>query len=319
MSSCAFTTHSSLTELIPKYDGFILDQYGVLHNGVHPLPGALEALKEITNQNKKLVILSNTSSSAKSCLAKLEKLGFDATWFQPAGAVTSGEEASRYIREHYQGKKALWLTYDDGPLTPPPLQFLEKCGTMELATTIDEADFILAHGGEIWKKSVDDHTTTTDVSLGSFMKDSNFDQLASIFKECAARKLPLLCANPDMIVKLADGSTAFMPGTIANYYRDEFGGDVTYFGKPQVTHFKSALEKLGLDSPSARVAHVGDSLHHDIQGANEAGIDSIFVTSGIHIDEFNTEFGEMPSTEKLGKLFEKEGITPTHVVASFEL
>lgn len=87
---------------------------------------------------------------------------------------------------------------------------------------------------------------------------------------------------------------------------------MTVFGKPHVAHFEACLRDLGL--PKDRVAHVGDSLHHDVVGANGTGIASIFVSSGVHCEELGSEFGELPSREALETLFEQHGTTPTHVV-----
>lgn len=308
--STAFTVHSSFLEIASKYDGFILDQYGVLHNGKEPLPGAMETLQHL--KDKKMIILSNTSSPAKSALQKLRKLGFDPDWFD-AGAVTSGEEASAFILKTYgsksEAKKAIWLTWKGADFTPPPLDFMQQCGNIEIASSVEEADFVIAHGAEIWYQGAEERT-----SLGQFMNEGSFDVVGPILKACHERNLPLVCANPDFIVRLADSSIGHMPGKMAQYY-ENLGGGVTCFGKPFPEHFEACLRKLGLDK--SKVAHVGDSLHHDIGGANAAGIDSVFVTSGIHSDDLKTSYGVMPSRADLESLFETENVTPTHVVAAF--
>lgn len=87
--------------------------------------------------------------------------------------------------------------------------------------------------------------------------------------------------------------------------------------KPHVDHFLACLDRLCVTDPS-RVAHVGDSLHHDVAGANAAAIPSIFVTSGIHASEFDWTFGQLPPDLELEHLFAREGLRPTHVVASFQ-
>jgi HAD superfamily hydrolase (TIGR01459 family) len=312
--STAFGVHSSVLQVADQYKGLILDQFGVLHNGVEPLPGAIDAVKELCLRKKKLIILSNTSSPAKSALKKLEKLGFDMDWFE-GGAVTSGEEASAFIRAKYgsdpsRPNKAVWLTYAGSERTPPPLDFIRQCGTIELASSIDEADFVIAHGSEIWYK--DDGSS--HVSLNPFMQDAGFQALGPILSACYERKLPLVCANPDFIVRMADESIAHMPGKIGRFYED-LGGDVTYFGKPHPQHFQTCLSKLNLNA--SEVAHVGDSLDHDVAGALGANIDCIFVTSGIHCDELNSAYGELPSRQELEQLFGEYNISPTHVIASF--
>ena len=84
-----FTTISSFAEIASRYDGFILDQYGVMHNGSHSLPGSVECVEKLAEMGKKLIILSNTSSPSETALKKLPKLGFNPDCF--VGAVTSGE------------------------------------------------------------------------------------------------------------------------------------------------------------------------------------------------------------------------------------
>jgi ribonucleotide monophosphatase NagD (HAD superfamily) len=312
----AFTLHSSFRELASRYNAFILDQYGVLHNGREPLPGVLEVLKDLHKSKHKLVILSNTSSPASSSLKKLQKMGFDLEWFTE-GAVTSGEVASGYIHRTYgrdlQGqmpKKAMFLTYQPGFFAPPPQEFLNQCGSIEMSTSLEETDLIIAHGGEIWYRGVSE----SSISLVDFMSKASFEVLGPILEACYKRQVPMICANPDFMARFADNSIGYMPGTMARYYED-MGGKVTYFGKPYPEHFEASLQKLGIDK--SKVAHVGDSLYHDIAGANAAGIDSVFVSSGIHADELNISYGESPNLDALKKLFEKEKVSPTHVVSAF--
>jgi haloacid dehalogenase superfamily, subfamily IA, variant 1 with third motif having Dx(3-4)D or Dx(3-4)E len=99
-------------------------------------------------------------------------------------------------------------------------------------------------------------------------------------------------------------------GKIAQLYQ-EMGGSCEYFGKPHAQHFKACLRELGLEA--SKVAHVGDSLHHDIAGANDAGISSVFITGGIHSNELDASVGVIPSESALKDLFEREGHVPTFV------
>jgi HAD superfamily hydrolase (TIGR01459 family) len=308
-----FTTHTSFSELVDKYDGFILDQFGVMHNGKEGLPGATECVQKLSSLGKKLIILSNTSSTSEAALNKLPKLGFDKSCI--SGAVTSGEEASLHISKEYGSsetkKKAIWFTWADDTV---PLKFLSKCGNIEPTTNIDEADFVISHGTEVVRSQSND--PSDHLSLGSFMNDGDLTKVIDpILKKCIERNLPMVCANPDFIMKRSDGTTGHMPGKIAQKY-EEMGGQCSYFGKPHVEHFKACLRELGLDA--SRVAHVGDSLHHDIAGANASGIPCVFITGGIHSTFFSSPVGEIPNDESLQKLFEEEGQTPTHVAPLFK-
>ena len=307
----AFTVHSSFASLIPRYDGFILDQFGVLHNGNNALEGAVELVEHLVVQKKKLIVLSNTSQPASAALETLPQFGFNTK--QLVGAVTSGEEASHFIRSKFgdKARRALLLTWEEQ--SPGSKLFLEQCGTnISLANSIEEADFIIAHGSQVWRKG--DGST---FSLGAFMADGSFDAIDPLLEKCAKRDLPMVCANPDFVVHLAGEEIAHMPGKILKRYQ-EYGASDTYsFGKPNVAHFEACLRELGLEK--SQVAHVGDSLHHDVAGANACGVDSIFVTGGVHSKELGSPLGVLPSEAALQQLFDVETHVPTHVVPMFRL
>jgi ribonucleotide monophosphatase NagD (HAD superfamily) len=326
----AFQAHATFSELTSRYQGFILDQFGVLHNGQEALPGAAELVEHLAKANKKLIILSNTSSPAHTTLARLPGLGFNPDHF--IGAVTSGDEASRLIRETYGGgkgsdvtgckgepKKFIWFTWGVGNTNAPsPLHFLRQCGNVEPTLSVEDADFVVAHGsGVIRGPGLSDADGDISFeSMGSFLEDGDLAEIDKVLKRCLSRNLPMICANPDFVVQYGDGGIRHMPGNIARRYQ-EMGGVCTTFGKPHSEHFEACIRELGLDK--ADVAHVGDSLHHDIAGANAAQIPSVFVASGIHNDELGAASGGMPDDNKLIDLFEKEGATPTHVVPMFRL
>ena len=332
MNATQFELHSCFDKsIVDRYDGFILDQFGVLHNGQHGLDGAPELVQALaTKHNKKLVILSNSSSSSVDCKAKLPQLGFDPNHF--VNAVTSGEEAGRYIRNEYSSsdssdnknkkKKALWFTWKS-PKSPSPLRFLDLCGeNIEVTADPDEADFIILHGVDVLRGQGEDGTA--EISLGNFHLTGIMDQneahngttitIDSVLRRCVERDLRIVCANPDYIMVRPDGSTGYMPGTIAKRY-EQLGGKCISFGKPHVSHFEACLRDLNL--PKEKVAHVGDSLHHDIQGANDSGIDSIFVMGGIHRTELNCTLGNLPEKELIQGLFDKHSQVPTHVIPMF--
>jgi ribonucleotide monophosphatase NagD (HAD superfamily) len=315
----SFSINKSLTELKDKYDGFILDQFGVMHNGSTGLPGAPECVAELYKQGKKLVILSNSSSLAVNTIEKLPKLGYDPTMF--AGAVTSGQEASRYVKSTYGSsgsttKKALFITWKT-PKVPSPMVFLEKCGNIVATDQPGEADFVLLHGCEVIRgPGADGEACETAVDKGFARQGETATVIDPCLKECLGRKLPMVCANPDFIMVKPDGSTMNMPGEIARRY-EELGGTVTSFGKPHKEHFEACVKLLGL--PKDKIAHIGDSLHHDIAGANDSGINSIFVAGGVHRVEIGCELGSIPSQESLEALFIKHGQTPSHVLPLLQM
>jgi HAD superfamily hydrolase (TIGR01459 family) len=152
--------------------------------------------------------------------------------------------------------------------------------------------------------------------LGDFSDKTDFSVMDPILKKCVANAIPMICANPDFIYIRPDGSIGNMPGKIAARY-EAMGGVVTSFGKPHQKHFEACVRELGL--PKNKVVHIGDSLHHDIAGANAAGIDSVLVAGGVHREELGCELNEVPGIEALKELFAQHEQTPTYVVPMLKM
>jgi ribonucleotide monophosphatase NagD (HAD superfamily) len=309
---------------------------GVLHNGVTALEGAVDCLEQLYRANKKLIILSNTSAPSEKALQKLPKFGFNPQHIT-TGAVTSGEEAARYILKQYGSsdvtKKALMMTWDasdpNNPrLTALPEQFLDVCGNIAVANSVEDADFLLLHGSEVWYRGSGNDHKCEPVSLAPFITEGSFDTVDPILKQCVKQKLPMVCANPDNIVRKPDGGEAHMPGKLASRYlellmeeKESIVVDCRVFGKPHAEHFQACLNKLKTEHgiEAHRVAHVGDSLHHDIVGASKAGIASVWTaSSGIHANSLQLNFGDLPTIEQVQDLLDKEDVpAPTHIVPAF--
>ena len=190
--------------------------------------------------------------------------------------------------------------------------------------TAEDADFVLLQGSQC----IRDGSEQIPADAGVFTSGQPSTALDAALRTCAARDLLMICANPDLTVVLPDGSTAHMPGAIARAY-ETLGGRVIYFGKPYLPAFHEALELLGPSVDPSRVLHIGDSLLHDIAGANAAGIDSLFVAGGIHAQELGVaETGAMSdvdesrelqrlSEEALENAFETHSIRPTMSTSAF--
>lgn len=320
-TSAAFTIHRSFREIASLYDGVIVDQYGVMHDGKHALPGAVECLQYLASKGKKIVVLSNTSSTSRSALERLPELGFDKDLF--VGVVTSGDEAAKFISSTYgrsrpdqPKKKGLWFTWKDGK-TPSPREFLEMCGEIEATDSADDADFVIVHGAEVVRRdNGQDDGEVMESSIGNFVEREDYSVIDPILKRCKERSLTMIVGNPDLIVMMGDGTIGHMPGKIGERY-ERFGGKCIYFGKPYTAHFESCLKKLRLNKD--RVVHIGDSLQHDVKGANDAGIASVFITGGIHSADLGTVFGELPDRQLLHELIELEGPVPTHVIPTLAI
>lgn len=262
---------------------------------------------ELSNAGKKLIVLSNTSRRKHDALKKLGKLGFDADAL--TDFICSGEEAWQHVSKAYTGRRLLWLAWEDDYLGFDNAGYLD--GLKVSLASAEKADAILAQGTQIIKGG---GVVGTDVfATGSV---SEGDELSNTLRTCRERGVTMLCCNPDFQATQPDGSIGYMPGTVARHY-ESTGGSVTHFGKPYGAAFAACLAQLD-GIPKERICHVGDSLDHDVVGANAAGIDSLFVTSGIHAPELpHADEGDEALAEAAIALCLSKGAQPTHIIREF--
>lgn len=279
---------SGLSEIADRYDLFLVDQWGVLHDGETPYPGAVETLRRLRGLGRPIVILSNSARRTHVGVAKMDAIGIPRALYDHL--VTSGEETWRHLRDRTEpfyaalGRRCLIFTWggERGLLEGLDLEPVES---------VAEADFILNSG-------------TSGATL---------DEFEAVLREAADRKLPMVCANSDFISVAPDGSMQICPGTVARRY-EELGGRVRWHGKPDVSVYRTCLS---LYPDAKRVLGLGDSLYHDVAGAARAGIESLFIAAGIHAAELGIERGEIPDRERLEALFEATGQRPDYVIPIF--
>jgi HAD superfamily hydrolase (TIGR01459 family) len=120
------------------------------------------------------------------------------------------------------------------------------------------------------------------LNTGVESANDRVEDFEDALREAAARHLPMVCANPDLVV-LHRGKMEICAGSIAQYY-EELGGKVHYFGKPHAPIYSDCFGLLKVND-RRRILAVGDSLRTDIAGANAAGIDGLWVLGGIHQEE----------------------------------
>ncbi|CAK9313169.1 unnamed protein product [Citrullus colocynthis] len=283
-----------------RFKAWFLDQFGVLHDGKQPYPGAVVALEKLAECGTKMVIISNSSRRSSTTMEKLKSLGFDTSLF--VGAITSGELTHRYLHRRDDawfaalGRSCIHMTWSSrGAIS------LEGLG-LRVVDNVEEAEFILAHGTE---------------ALGHPSGDSlpmTLEELEKILEQCAAKKIPMVVANPDFVTVEAR-DLRVMPGTLASKY-EKLGGEVKWMGKPDKVIYQSAMSMVGVDA-SDSIA-VGDSLHHDIKGANAARIQSVFVTGGIHAAELGLRnFDETADMNSVKDLASKYDAYPSYLLPSF--
>lgn len=262
-----------LGEVADRYDLFLFDQFGVLHNGVSHVPGTIRMMNELKLLKKTAVIVSNTSNLSKVAAEKLNDLGFPSSSFE-GGVVTSGESAHRWIESLCLAegrRKCCFITWREGKAYSAHGEHSFLAGLNVEISEADEADFIFFHGTQSIA-SIDPEIEGTPISL---YEDGNVlqEELQKSLEEAARRGIPAICANLDMIAMLPNGA-AYMPGILKKSY-EELGGQCVGFGKPNKEYFTLAIEmaskvhreKYGIsENVILRAIHIGDSVHHDIAG-----------------------------------------------------
>ncbi|RLN51156.1 hypothetical protein BBJ29_005876 [Phytophthora kernoviae] len=270
-----------LSEIIANYDVVVIDQYGVLHNGTLPYVDAVECFNRMIEEGKTVVLLSNTAHRSCGLPVKLGPMGFS-TQFQ---GVTGGEVAYEYLRDQPETfARCSLITLDlDGKVTKRASNPESIFHGLDVEIVgIDKAQFLMVEGTQqvCYSNRVADVLPTDYRNTGEVN-----GAIKEFLRGGLDRKLPLLCPNPDVLAVVANDRFVHMGGGIAKLY-EEMGGDVIYFGKPMKEHFEICLRLANMTDKS-RVIHIGDSLHHDIQGAKNTGIDSIFIAAGVHAKELD--------------------------------
>lgn len=270
-------TVTGLNALIDHFDTFILDQWGVLHNGGQAFPKAVEALKFLKENNKKVVILSNSGNSHSFSYQRLQDSGIDRNLY--INVVTSGDHMRQNFRSgkfNHLGKNALFFSWDYNHAV------LDDCNVIE--SDVDNASFVLCAGVDRG-------------DLSNYMDD---------LKIARKRNLELVVSNPDLVAMSPSGALTMCPGTIAQAYQ-ELGGIVHWHGKPQTEIYTMCKELVGgWDNAIA----VGDSMAHDIAGANASNISSLFIRSGIHAKQISDQ-------QSVIELAKKYSVQPSYCIDWF--
>ncbi len=243
--------------LAAQYDGFIVDLWGVVHDGVTPYPGAVDCLTRLRAAGKPAVFLSNAPRRSAPIAAALASMGIPHSLY--TGIVSSGEAVHDALKHRTDPAFAELGTkfYHLGPerdrnvFAALPLIQVASPGAAEFVLNTGPDDYLSPHDEAVYMP---------------------------VLNACLAARLPMICANPDLEV-IRDGKRLICAGLLAQYYEAQ-GGTVIMRGKPDPAIYSPTLAMLGTD-PSRTLA-IGDSLRTDIAGAQAAGIASCWVLSGIH-------------------------------------
>jgi HAD superfamily hydrolase (TIGR01459 family) len=254
-----------LDGLAAEYDVILCDVWGVIHNGLSAFQKAAEALSRFRAKGGKVVLMTNSPNPSRIVEAQLGRLRVAREAYD--AIVSSGDVTVSLLVARAGGGM-----FRIGP--PEEMALFEEVlalrGDAPRLVPLKQAQFVLCTGlVDPWHETPEDYD--------------------AILKAMHARRLELICANPDIVFE--DGGKLFYcAGAIAERYAAA-GGKVIQAGKPFAPIYARALELArGLGNTTidhSRVLVIGDAMHTDIKGAHQQGFDSLFVTSGIHRKELH--------------------------------
>jgi HAD superfamily hydrolase (TIGR01459 family) len=247
-----------LRDLVGDVDVLLSDIWGVVHNGLAAFPEACQALHSFREQGGAVILITNAPRPADSVQRQLRKLGVADDIYD--AIVSSGDLTRHFVADH-PGQKMFWL----GPERDNSIYR----GLDPVLAPLEQADYIVCTG------LFDDETESAE-------------NYRAMMLQARERKLTLVCANPDIVVERGD-RLIYCAGAIAELYL-ELGGDVIFYGKPHRPIYERAIalaaERRGRPVQLSRVLAIGDSVRTDLAGAHNFGIDCLFVTRGIHAEDF---------------------------------
>ncbi|MFZ0840201.1 MAG: TIGR01459 family HAD-type hydrolase [Xanthobacteraceae bacterium] len=279
-SALSFADHFEL--LADRYDVLLCDVWGVVHNSIVAFPQAADALVRFRQRGGAVVLITNAPRPGTIVGHYLDKLGLPRSSYD---AIMASGDVTRHVIAKRQGR-----VYHLGPERDLPIfQGLD----LQFAPP-DRADFAVCTG------LFNDDTETPD----------DYRELLGAMR---ARNMFMLCANPDLVVERGE-KLIYCAGALADVYA-ALGGEVFYAGKPYAPIYKEALAIAqavrGTEVRSDRVLAIGDSIRTDLKGARDFGLDCLFVTAGIHAEEFGGR--DSPDLAALAEAFRNAGVMPTAI------
>ena len=254
MTRPAIPIQSSISPIAADAQAWLVDIWGVLHNGARAFPAACEACRRFRGKGGIVVLISNAPRPFTAVVPHLTSLGVPADAYDTG--ITSGD-VTRGLLGAWRGRRVLHIG---------PERDLGLFTGLDLSLVAAEAAEAVVCSG------LYDDTRETPADY------------AGLFEGLLARSLPMICANPDIKVERG-GELVWCAGALAADYEAK-GGEVVYGGKPHLPIYQRALAII--DALAARpvskntVLAIGDGLETDLRGAHAAGLPSVFIASAIH-------------------------------------
>lgn len=284
---------AGVSEISDGYMGFIIDAYGVLHDGEEAFGGVIDALKELKERKKTILILTNAPGRADTHREQLKSMGITPSLYTaivtPAQVIFEGLSSQKGDVFEKIGKR-VFLFNRMGDVS-----LVEGSG-VEVVTDIDLADFVLISGMDYPRKTLLDYEP--------------------LIRRAIQRRLKAICPYPDSVAMMTGGMNLLMgPTLLARRFQDS-GGIVHYIGKPHPSIFRHCIETLRKkDIYPAQTVMLGDTMAHDIIGGNAAGMDTCLFKSGLHAPNFAhcTNLYEVNATVK-NLIAVHNNVMPTYLI-----
>lgn len=265
-------------DLLARYDVLFCDVWGVVHDGRTAFAEANIALRAFRDNGGTVILVSNAPTPSANVARVLDEKGVDrAAW---DAIVSSGDLALAHIRQQGWGR-----IHCIGP-ERRDRAFFEAIGSQSAG--VEEAEAVACTG------LVDDRKETAEDYRGRL-------------QAALGRDLTLVCANPDLVVHV--GSELLVCAGALGVLYEEMGGQVFWAGKPFPVAYATALEVAARIRGTAimpkQVLAVGDSIRTDLAAAAGAGMDALFIASGIHRDEAMKDGAVSPAA--MAQLFGGDG------------
>lgn len=262
---------SSLSEVSTRYDAVFCDLWGCLHNGKSAFPAAVSALQGFRKAGGKVVLLTNAPRPQSSVIKQLDGLSVPHDAYDLV--VTSGDAAQMGMLSGGVGRRVHHIG------APKDEVFFT-----------DFADDLAAYAKTqpaIERVALKDATGIVCTGLADDLTETPDDYRAALLMG-KTLGLPMLCANPDIVVDMGD-KRLYCAGALAQMY-EQMGGTALYFGKPHPPIYDLARRRLAKSGTSdPQILCIGDGIFTDIQGGIAEGLDTLFITGGLEADRFGTD------------------------------
>ncbi len=239
-----------LADIAPRYGAIFCDVWGVVHDGERKNAPAEAALLSARRAGGFVVLLTNSPRPADGVRAQLDMLGVSPEAYD--AIVTSGDATRALISASSRRVFHIGTPRNEDLFDGLNLELLPP----------EEADLVVATG------LFDDERETPE-------------DYRDLLARLAARDLPMICANPDIVVHRGE-RLIYCAGAIAKAY-GELGRTVHLAGKPHPPIYDVARSLMR--DPGAPILCIGDGLFTDVKGANTLGADCLYVSEGIHREE----------------------------------